>query len=220
MGWVGYNKLINELREAASGTLVCWRPSSLLTCKHNYIVKRTCLLPSHSWHIIYSKYVLAHYWKWYITSHVPLSNQTQWSERSCVLGWFVVAASVQVYPYTVKQHWPTINVVGFLWYCSLQSVWCEIARPQVHGYDMQCLSMLSRYRLASGADEKVSVLEMAALVLFFELSTLFLLSLASLIVVHLESNWKTTILKLKNMLHLFLTSNVSIKRECILPRSH
>ncbi|XP_078357797.1 elongator complex protein 2-like isoform X6 [Oculina patagonica] len=36
-----------------------------------------------------------------------------------------------------------------------QSVWCEIARPQVHGYDMQCLSMLSRYRLASGADEKV-----------------------------------------------------------------
>lgn len=34
-------------------------------------------------------------------------------------------------------------------------VWCEIARPQVHGYDMQCLSMLSRYRLASGADEKV-----------------------------------------------------------------
>ena len=67
-------------------------------------------------------------------------------------------------------------------------MWCEIARPQVHGYDMQCLSMLSRYRLASGADEKVSVLEMAALVLFFELSTLFLLSLASLIVVHLESN--------------------------------
>ncbi|XP_068708874.1 elongator complex protein 2-like isoform X1 [Montipora foliosa] len=36
-----------------------------------------------------------------------------------------------------------------------KSVWCEIARPQVHGYDMQCLSMLSRYRLASGADEKV-----------------------------------------------------------------
>ena len=39
---------------------------------------------------------------------------------------------------------------------SRQSVWCEIARPQVHGYDMQCLSMLSRYRLASGADEKVT----------------------------------------------------------------
>ncbi|XP_074610672.1 elongator complex protein 2-like [Acropora palmata] len=36
-----------------------------------------------------------------------------------------------------------------------QPVWCEIARPQVHGHDMHCLSMLSRYRLASGADEKV-----------------------------------------------------------------
>ena len=72
----------------------------------------------------------------------------------------------------MKQYWATINVVGFSRYCSLQSVWCEIARPQVHGYDMQCLSMLSRYRLASGADEKVSVSKMAALILFFELLTL------------------------------------------------
>ena len=69
----------------------------------------------------------------------------------------------------MKQYRASINVVGFSRYCSLQSVWCEIARPQVHGYDMQCLSMLSRYRLASGADEKVGVFKMAALILFFEL---------------------------------------------------
>lgn len=69
-------------------------------------------------------------------------------------------------------------------------MWCEIARPQVHGYDMQCLSMLSRYRLASGADEKVSVhvLKMAALILFFELFALFLSPLASLVLVQFESN--------------------------------
>lgn len=69
-------------------------------------------------------------------------------------------------------------------------MWCEIARPQVHGYDMQCLSMLSRYRLASGADEKVSVLvlKMAPLILFFELFALFLSPLASLVLVQLESN--------------------------------
>nr|XP_006823801.1 PREDICTED: elongator complex protein 2-like [Saccoglossus kowalevskii] len=33
--------------------------------------------------------------------------------------------------------------------------WHEIARPQVHGYDMQCIAMMSRYRMVSGADEKV-----------------------------------------------------------------
>ena len=38
----------------------------------------------------------------------------------------------------------------------IQRVWHEIARPQVHGYDMTCLAMLGRYRFASGADEKVA----------------------------------------------------------------
>lgn len=30
-----------------------------------------------------------------------------------------------------------------------------MGRPQVHGYDLQCLAMLGRFSLASGADEKV-----------------------------------------------------------------
>uniref|UniRef100_A0A182JJC8 Elongator complex protein 2 n=1 Tax=Anopheles atroparvus TaxID=41427 RepID=A0A182JJC8_ANOAO len=33
--------------------------------------------------------------------------------------------------------------------------WHEIGRPQVHGYDMQCMTLLSRYRLASAAEEKI-----------------------------------------------------------------
>ena len=33
--------------------------------------------------------------------------------------------------------------------------WHELARPQVHGYDMQTIAVLTRYRFASGAEEKI-----------------------------------------------------------------
>ncbi|GFG28391.1 hypothetical protein Cfor_06228 [Coptotermes formosanus] len=36
-----------------------------------------------------------------------------------------------------------------------EDTWHELARPQVHGYDVNCLAVLSRYRFASGAEEKV-----------------------------------------------------------------
>ncbi|XP_055075443.2 elongator complex protein 2 [Misgurnus anguillicaudatus] len=38
--------------------------------------------------------------------------------------------------------------------CS-QITWHEISRPQIHGYDMQCLTMVGRFQFVSGADEKV-----------------------------------------------------------------
>ncbi|XP_012536598.1 probable elongator complex protein 2 [Monomorium pharaonis] len=37
----------------------------------------------------------------------------------------------------------------------LKELWHEIARPQIHGYDMSCLTMLAPHIYASGADEKV-----------------------------------------------------------------
>lgn len=37
----------------------------------------------------------------------------------------------------------------------LKELWHEIARPQVHGYDMTCLAMLAPHTYVSGADEKV-----------------------------------------------------------------
>ena len=33
--------------------------------------------------------------------------------------------------------------------------WREVARPQIHGYDMKCVHMLSPILFVSGADEKV-----------------------------------------------------------------
>jgi elongator complex protein 2 len=36
-----------------------------------------------------------------------------------------------------------------------QVAWYEIARPQIHGYDMQCLTMINGYTFASAGDEKV-----------------------------------------------------------------
>ena len=34
--------------------------------------------------------------------------------------------------------------------------WQEVARPQIHGYDMQCIAMTTSLQYVSGADEKVS----------------------------------------------------------------
>ena len=36
-----------------------------------------------------------------------------------------------------------------------KGVWHEIARPQVHGYDMSCCAMLDDHKYISGAEEKV-----------------------------------------------------------------
>lgn len=33
--------------------------------------------------------------------------------------------------------------------------WHEIARPQIHGYDMQTICALARFKFASGAEEKI-----------------------------------------------------------------
>lgn len=34
-------------------------------------------------------------------------------------------------------------------------IWHEVSRPQVHGYDLTCITTLGKYKFASGAEEKV-----------------------------------------------------------------
>lgn len=33
--------------------------------------------------------------------------------------------------------------------------WHELGRPQIHGYDLQCVALLERFKFVSGADEKL-----------------------------------------------------------------
>ena len=35
------------------------------------------------------------------------------------------------------------------------STWHELGRPQIHGYDLQCVSFIDRFKFVSGADEKL-----------------------------------------------------------------
>ncbi|KAJ3230824.1 Elongator subunit elp2 [Chytriomyces hyalinus] len=53
-----------------------------------------------------------------------------------------------------------------------EASWHEIARPQIHGYDLHCLAMVHKYGFVSGADEKV--------IRVFEASKTFLESLENI----------------------------------------
>ena len=33
--------------------------------------------------------------------------------------------------------------------------WHELGRPQIHGYDLKCVSFINRFKFVSGADEKL-----------------------------------------------------------------
>ncbi|KAL0111799.1 hypothetical protein PUN28_013171 [Cardiocondyla obscurior] len=59
-------------------------------------------------------------------------------------GRFLITASTDQ---TTRIHAP--------WKDDSEELWHEIARPQVHGYDMTCLAILAPHMYASGADEKV-----------------------------------------------------------------
>ncbi|GAB6021680.1 Elongator subunit elp2 [Chamberlinius hualienensis] len=61
------------------------------------------------------------------------------------LGEFIVSASLDQ---TTRLHFPWSKDRS-------QSSWHEMARPQVHGYDMASIAMINRHTFASGADEKL-----------------------------------------------------------------
>ncbi|XP_059152912.1 elongator complex protein 2-like [Physella acuta] len=60
-------------------------------------------------------------------------------------GAYILSASVDQ---TTRLHAPWIRA-------GIDPSWYEISRPQVHGYDLQCLAVLDKYSFASGSDEKL-----------------------------------------------------------------
>lgn len=41
------------------------------------------------------------------------------------------------------------------WKNKNKTTWHELGRPQIHGYDMQCVAFIDRFKFVSGADEKL-----------------------------------------------------------------
>lgn len=68
---------------------------------------------------------------------------------------------------TVRLHamWKQSDqVIKIYWFSCLvtmdtthQNSWYEISRPQIHGYDMHCVAMVTPFLYVSGAEEKVQV---------------------------------------------------------------
>ena len=76
-----------------------------------------------------------------ISGHFGAVQDITWEPAN---GDFLVSVSLDQ---TTRVHAP--------WMVGREVTWREIARPQIHGYNMQCVCMLSPVMLVSGADEKV-----------------------------------------------------------------
>lgn len=80
-------------------------------------------------------------------NHSPITSKICWNAGSCSVT--VAGGSKDCYGQT------SILIKSFCFFFTPQETWHEISRPQIHGYDMQCLAMVGRFQFVSGADEKV-----------------------------------------------------------------
>ncbi|XP_055390341.1 elongator complex protein 2 [Condylostylus longicornis] len=88
-------------------------------------------------------------------------NESVWEPRITVSGHFQEVRDLSWEPggefffsvsadQTTRIHAPFKRTDGE---CS--STWHEVARPQIHGYDMQTIATIGRYKFASGGEEKI-----------------------------------------------------------------
>ena len=82
-----------------------------------------------------------------LSGHFGPVQDISWEPRE---GEFLISVSLDQ---TSRLHAPWISEgVG-----QGHVTWQEVARPQIHGYDMQCIAMTTPLQYVSGADEKVGV---------------------------------------------------------------
>ena len=81
-----------------------------------------------------------------VSGHFGPVQDLTWEPRG---GDFLISVSLDQ---TARLHAP--------WVCDgdrRSCGWHEVARPQIHGYDMQCIAMIGSLEYVSGADEKVGL---------------------------------------------------------------
>lgn len=83
-----------------------------------------------------------------LSGHFGPVQDISWEPKD---GGFLISVSLDQ---TSRLHAPWIVGGGMV---PDHMTWQEVARPQIHGYDMQCVTMTTSFQYVSGADEKVGV---------------------------------------------------------------
>lgn len=86
-----------------------------------------------------------------ISGHFGPVQDLAWEPSN---GGFLISVSLDQ---TSRLHARWINDTEGVGPKSSHVTWQEVARPQIHGYDMQCIAMITPLQYVSGADEKVGV---------------------------------------------------------------
>ncbi|KAJ3177298.1 Elongator subunit elp2 [Geranomyces variabilis] len=103
------------------------------------------------------------------------TSATEWSPRVALSGHTAPIKDLQWEPsgkFLVTTSLDQTTRLAAPWNRDGLSTWHEIARPQIHGYDLQCFAFVHGYGFVSGADEKI--------IRVFEAPQTFVQSLASL----------------------------------------
>lgn len=84
--------------------------------------------------------------------HVELKKKTAFTQHYRSIKTLALHHGNHIFIFMARSAFLQLLAMSFF---TLQETWHEISRPQIHGYDMQCLAMVGRFQFVSGADEKV-----------------------------------------------------------------